>query len=83
MTEGEADAERFLALVAEREARSSSRTNQSSKGRSGDRTTARKERPLMRIERASVSTLVIWVKKSLTMSSVDMVNKSLTPTLIS
>ncbi|AHF87686.1 hypothetical protein RLEG3_05360 (plasmid) [Rhizobium leguminosarum bv. trifolii WSM1689] len=40
--------------------------------------TARNERPLMRIERASVSTLVIYVKKSLTMSTAAMVNKKLT-----
>ncbi|WFR99171.1 hypothetical protein [Rhizobium tumorigenes] len=39
--------------------------------------TARNERPLMRIERASVSNLVICVKNSLTMFNGDLVNRVL------
>lgn len=37
--------------------------------------TARKERPLMRMERGSVITLVIYVNKSLILCTVAMVNK--------
>ena len=63
---------------AERPARSSSRPSHSSRGFSGDSIRAKNERPLIRIERASVNTSVIFVNFSFSIFRRFTVNKKLT-----